>query len=236
MDKMTDYKQLNSLLSSENHEDLDQVCELLDQYFDAKGIMGEIGRLIAELTIKGNGFDLVKLHMGEVFEPNIFERDQFYSEVQKADNELFKIHQAMNKIANREAETVEIQIKFNKGKRSAETIIIQHEEVLPLIFKLLDKLPDGRPIEKRKKGSPEKKEFKQFMQESIKKCINLIEPTNHTLTETDKLFFAGLVLSLAGIMPPPKHYNDGFKIESHQIQIYKEKLSDDLKYYKPAGK
>lgn len=220
---------------------LNEVTEIMGGYFNVGEIWGQIGRLMAEFATKGSGIELIDLPGGKVFEPGIGTkeiktRDLFFMEKQKAENELHEIAQVIKKIEAGEIQTMEIQIKLNKGRQSAQTVKIEHGEILPLIIRQLKRLPTGQPMPKTGKGTQEKKVYKQFMQDAVKKCFDLIEPTAPELTETDKLFFTGLVLTLAGVMPPPRAYNEGQEVEPHQIQDYKDKLSDELRYYKPTGK
>jgi hypothetical protein len=222
--------------SDEMAEMMHDVFPILEACFDVNEIYGKMGTLLAKLQLQADGSELVDLPAGKVFLPGIHTRDKFLHEIQKAESELHELAQAIQMIEAEKFQSVEIQIKMNKGKRSAQTIRIEHDETLSLIMRHLKQLPKGKPMQKAGKGNPEKKAFKQFMQDAVKKCFDLIEPTNPDLTETEKLFFAGLVLTLAGVMPPPKYYNEGAEINMNLLQDYKDKLTDQLKYYKPKGK
>lgn len=235
---MINYRKPGTLLfdANEGFINLNEIVEMLNTYFNVKDHWPKIAYLNAEFSIKADGFNLMEtpLHNGRIFEPNIKDSDSVQTEFIKANHELFEIARAIDKIDNGKAETVEIQIKFNKGKKSNETIIISHDEILPRIFELLKTLPKGTQKPTPKRGNNEKPQYKQFMIESVSKCYQLIESIDSGLNDTDKLFFAGLVLTLAGVIDPPRKFYEGFTTDS--IIDYRDKLTDSLKYYKPARK
>jgi hypothetical protein len=213
------------------------VLSILSCSFKLEGCWNKIGYLRAQIGVKANGLNFIETPInGQIFEPNIWEFDHVKKEITKAKHELHEIAAAIEKIENGKAETVEIQIKFNKGKKSKETIIITHPEILPRIFELLKTLPEGEQKPTPKKGNIEKQQYKQFIFESIGKCFELIESIDPDLNETDKLFFSGLILTLAGVIEPPRLFYEGFTTDPDQVKDYRDKLTDSLKYYKSTGK
>lgn len=222
-----------------NQEHL-EVIKLLRAY-NIKSVSDVVFNLTHEFRTKSGLSDFFTFNnekeYNEFVPPvNIYEAYSVYTDKQKTKNELHELAQIIESIEAGNVQKWEIQIKINKGKLSKQTITIGHKENLSLIIKQLKQLPKGEPMPKKGKGSPEQKQYKQFMKEAVRRCYEIIEPTDPELTETDKLFFAGMVLTLAGIIAPPSSFNEGFEFESNQLQDYKKKLSDFLKHYKPTKK
>lgn len=239
MTNWINYRKPGSLLMNmpESFESLNEVIEMLNSNFNLEHYWPKIGLLIAEFSLNADGFNLIETPInGQIFEPNIKDSDSVQEEIIEAEHELFEIANSINRMERGEFETVEIQIKFNKGKGSNETLIISHAEILPRIFELLKSLPEGKQKPTPKKGNIEKTRYKQFMFESIGICYQLIESIDPGLNDTDKLFFSGLVLTLAGVIEPPRKFYEGFTTDPDQIQDYRDKLTDSLKYYKSTGK
>jgi hypothetical protein len=214
-----------------------EVVEILESCFDLSGHWGKIGYLIGEIIMEGSGHELTEIpgRPGKIFLPGIKQLDSFDREVCKIDSERFRISQALQLIEKGETETIEISLKLNKGKsKSAKTITIQQPENLSLILNFLKTLPEGSEPKQSIKGRNENKHFKVFINKYMQACFKLAKIISPEITEKDKLFFTGLILTLAGIFEPPRFFNNGYKIETEQIPDYKLALTDRLKYYKSA--
>jgi len=212
-------------------------------------LYGKIGRLLGELQMFDVPYDLSLLLNGETEKevrgffkirpvPNIVEIDPYYRKLAEAENELHKLShltELLKSESKKDYFSTEIQIKLERGIGN-KTISIKDKKNLSLILEQLNQLPKGKQIEKRGRGNPEQRGKKEFMKHAVKRCFELIEPISPELSEREKLFFSGIVLSFAGILAPPRVINKGDQIEPHQITDLKEWYWNELKGYKSTGK
>ncbi len=190
---------------------------LIENYFHIKDRRKEIGCLILELLqLKWEG---------------TMDMDKEAEKVKALESDLFNIHQGLNEIFSGRTKTMKITIAYKNGTKTE----IKNPEILYEVVYFLNQLPKGKSAI-RSPGRIQNVFKSEFMQIAIENCSRFVRFFNPDINETDKLFFAGLILSMIGIFEDPKSLIGNLPIEEPQIPIVKAVFVDRLRYYKPAQK
>jgi len=153
--------------------------------------------------------------------------DNYFAGLDLADSQLYKLKTAISGFKSGQYQTIELQIKVNKGKPSQETVTIDHPAHLPGILKMIESfIPPNVKHHKGKPGNPKRFWRNMAIETGLDLCIaHLLRLSGtNTETETDRCYFAGLMLSLAGACPTPSQMNES-------LEDYRKKKYDDLKRF-----
>ena len=153
------------------------------------------------------------------------------SKTAQLQNELHSIKQLLSHIESGKVKTLDFKITPD----FTEPVIISSPEVVAGLLRYLQTLPDGTDI-KKERGRAESYWQKKYIEYVVKNCLvflmGILPPDK--LGKTDRLFFAGLILSLTGAFITPYQYFQREELDPQDgIKYYKRYITDQLKYYKP---
>jgi hypothetical protein len=194
-----------------------QQCEILKNWFDID---------IESLRELENTLQMIAYYS--------FGSDELLNQMENIDNEYFMIHEALKKIKTGKCTDLKINISFIDVY--PETLSIQNPEVINKILTILQTLPEGCPAEKKQKGGQKKQFYKDMHLQALDECEKFINENNLQFKKSgDKLFFCGVIMSLAGLEQTYFNFQENRekKENSSLLYEYKNTVNARLRKLKP---
>ena len=141
--------------------------------------------------------------------------------------ELYYFHQAFDALKSNEKELTEVRVYLGN-----EMIAFKQPRTLEMMFKALVVYPFNRPLQeppKRPRGNSYSGRG-ALLEYGVFHCIEFVDKFRPDLVQKDKLYFAGLVLSIVGLVETIETYDKAIKEDNPEIG-YREKITRQLAYY-----